>query len=146
VSVPGSATDPSPVPTTSGNRSVRHRRGLWAIALVAAIVAVVLLVAAFEVPVTSDFTLSVRSEGLTASVEYRTFPAGADVTFAWNTSDGRTTTFSLVGPDGQVLSSTSASRGNGSFVASAEPYGFQSYSWLPEVVNVEGSYASPELR
>ncbi|MCI4324275.1 MAG: hypothetical protein L3K00_00070 [Thermoplasmata archaeon] len=114
--------------------------------LLAVGVAAVQVVAAFELPVTTDFSLSVRSQGLTASVEYRTFPTGAQVSFSWDTSSGRTVTFSLLGAGGQVLSTSSAASGNLSFTAEAGPYGFQSYSWLPEFVTVAGNYASPVLR
>ncbi|MFI5415370.1 MAG: hypothetical protein ACHQ16_06895, partial [Candidatus Lutacidiplasmatales archaeon] len=58
--------------------------------------AVVLVLAAVVVPYRTSFALSLESVGFTPSVEYRKFPAGASVTFGWNTSDGRTFTFSLL--------------------------------------------------
>lgn len=109
-------------------------------------VAVVVLLAVFVVPYRTSFSLSVESVGLTPSVEYRTFPTGASVTFVWNTSDGRSVTFSLLNSEGRVLASSSASTGNLSFSADGGAYGFQSYSWLHEVVNVQGTYAAALLR
>jgi hypothetical protein len=109
-------------------------------------VAAVVLLAGFVLPLPTSFSLSVESVGLTPSVEYRTFPSGAAVTFGWNTSDGRTVTFSLLNSDGRVLASSSEAAGNVSFTADGGAYGFQSYSWLHEVVNVHGTYSEALLR
>jgi hypothetical protein len=113
---------------------------------VASAVAVVVLLAGFLLPYSTSFSLSVESVGLTPSVEYRTFPTGASVHFGWNTSDGRTVTFSLLNSDGKVLASRSAAAGNVSFTSDGGAYGFQSYSWLHEVVDVDGTYSEALLR
>jgi hypothetical protein len=132
-------------PVTGGTGTTRRRRRTWIAAVAIVGIAAILLVAGFAVPVTTDFSLAVRSQGLSPSVAYRTFPADSQVSFTWNTTNGRTVTFSLLGSGGQVLSSRSAAGGNLTFVADASPYGFQSSSLLPEVVTVEGNYASPVL-
>ncbi|MFI5415598.1 MAG: hypothetical protein ACHQ16_08145, partial [Candidatus Lutacidiplasmatales archaeon] len=98
------------------------------------------------VPYRTSFSLSVESVGFTPSVEYRTFPSGASVTFGWNTSDGRTVTFSLLNSDGRVLTSSSESTGSVSFTADGGAYGFQSYSWIHEIVEVHGTYSAALLR
>lgn len=105
----------------------------------------VVVAAGFLVPVPTKFSLTVESQGLTPSVVYRTFPAGTAITFAWTTSDGGSVTFSLVDAQGHVLARSSAPSGNDSFTADGSAYGFQSYSWLYEVVNVHGSYSAAVL-
>jgi hypothetical protein len=121
----------------------RSRRWAWLVVSIVLVVGVVL--AAFLVPVQSAFSLSVVSQGLSPSVVYRSFPANAAITFAWNTSDGGSVSFSLVDSEGHTLAHSSAASGRFSFTADGGSYGFQSYSWLYEVVNVHGQYDAPVL-
>lgn len=141
----GGSPESEAAPTTP-RRGARRRR--WALGgfLAGIVVAAILATAAFVVPVRTSFALSVESVGFTPSVEYRTFPSGAAVSFAWNTSDGRTVTFSLLNSDGRSVSSSSAAAGNLSFTADGGAYGFQSYSWLHEVVEVHGTYSAALVR
>ncbi|HKV89769.1 MAG TPA: hypothetical protein VJQ43_01055 [Thermoplasmata archaeon] len=128
----------------SGPTPRPHRRRAWLV--VVAVVATIVLAAALVVPVRTSSSLSVASEGLTPSVEYRDFPAGSPVRYGWGTEDGRTVTFTVLDSQGHPLDRVMASSGNGSFVADGKPYGFSSYSWLPEVVDIHGSFAAPVLR
>jgi hypothetical protein len=109
------------------------------------VIAGILVAAGFLVPVPTKFTLSVQSQGLTPSVVYHTFPSGTSISFRWTTADGGSVTFSLVDAQGHVLARSTASSGNYTFTADGSGYGFQSYSWLYEVVNVHGSYSAAVL-
>ncbi|MCI4322043.1 MAG: zinc ribbon domain-containing protein [Thermoplasmata archaeon] len=135
---------PSPSVAGEGARPRRRaRRWLWA--TVVLVIAAGIVLAAFLVPIHSTFSLSVVSQGLSPSVVYKTFPANAAITFSWNTSDGGSVSFSLVDSEGHTLAHSSAASGQFSFTADGGSYGFQSYSWLYEVVNVHGQYDAPAL-
>ena len=109
------------------------------------VVAIVVLAVGELVPVSNAFSLSVESQGFTGSTVYHIFPAGAQVTSHWVTDNGGSVTFALVDAQGQALARGSGASGNFSFTSQGGSYGFQSYSWFIEVVNVQGSYAAPWL-
>ena len=123
----------------------RRRSPRWVAAALALVIVAVVVLAAFFVPIHSTFSLSVVSQGLTPSVVYRSFPANAAISLDWNTSDGGSVTFSIVDSEGHTLAHSSAASGRFSFTADGGSYGFQSYSWLYEAVNVHGQYDAPAL-
>ncbi|MGC2204577.1 MAG: hypothetical protein WA719_01425 [Thermoplasmata archaeon] len=138
---PGSATGQS----ARVERSILRSRGVLGIVVV--IIVVVLLVVFFFAeagtplsPIPRSFALTVSSDHCASNTSVYTFPSGASVQFTWGSSGGGAVTFTLYIDLGQSESREAAASGADAFAANGNPYWFVSYSCLPGMVSISGSY------